>query len=97
MIIKRKLFAAADKKDIKKRAKDLIKEYEKRSGMAEDKDFDDIEVFDEDDILPPSGFTDYSFQAKKGSKLQNKYGPDFFWTIRRNNKTGECEFLEAGD
>jgi hypothetical protein len=54
-------------------------------------------IFDESSDFCPAGFTDYSFQAKKGSKLHSKYGSSFFWTIRRNNRTGECEFLEAGD
>ena len=97
MIIKRQKLYSIYNEDIKKKAKDLIIQYEKETGLVKDKDFDDIELFDEDSDLCPSGFTDYSFQARKGSNLYNKYGPDFFWTIRRNNKTGGCEFLEAGD
>ena len=48
MIIKKKLFAVPDKKDIKKRAKGIISQYEKETGLVEDKDFDNIEVFEKD-------------------------------------------------
>lgn len=95
ILLRQKLYS--EKTDFDK-AVDLIYTYEKNYGKTKLllNDFRaGLEKFDEDS--EDSKYTDIYFQAKTGSKLYNTYGPDFFWAIRKNNKTDECEFLEAGD
>ena len=92
---KSKLYS--EKTDFDK-AVDKIYSYEKKYGKTKHLPNDfaaSLEKFDENDKDPR--YTDVYFQAKVGSKIYNTYGPDFYWAIRKNNKTGECEFLEAGD
>lgn len=97
IILRQNLYAKKVESDFDK-AHGLIYDYEKKYGKTKHSpnDFrEGLEKWDENDKDP--GYTNVFFQAKKGSKLYNTYGPDFYWAVRKNNKTGECEFLEAGD
>ena len=99
MILLRQRTYSSAETDFDKASK-LIHNYETESGGTKhsSNDFKNgLEKYDEEEDWDDPKYTNVSFQAKKGSKLYNTYGPNYYWTLRKDKKTGKCEFLWAGD